>query len=157
MKETGKSFDMDPKTFTLASIFRMELYNFADVIRYRAHWSITEICVFWCQTFNKINSGTSNQSLIKQHLDIYGDLERAYKLFSPLFMSHYNKVFYFVVVTFTTKCFDAVKSQMLPQRSSILKQSSRTSQKSGRCSNSMSSSTTKMEWTEAGCWGQPNQ
>ncbi|KAG6552247.1 hypothetical protein Mapa_006097 [Marchantia paleacea] len=33
MKETGKSFDMDPKTFTLASIFRMELHNFAEVIR----------------------------------------------------------------------------------------------------------------------------
>ena len=33
MKETEKSFDMDPKTFTLANLFRMELHKFASVIR----------------------------------------------------------------------------------------------------------------------------
>ena len=32
MEATGKSFDMDPKTFTLANIFRMELHNFAAQI-----------------------------------------------------------------------------------------------------------------------------
>ncbi|KAG0555973.1 hypothetical protein KC19_11G016600 [Ceratodon purpureus] len=32
MVETGKTFDMDPKTFTLANIFRMELHNFAAQI-----------------------------------------------------------------------------------------------------------------------------
>nr|AML30863.1 axonemal inner arm dynein heavy chain 7 [Marsilea vestita] len=32
MKETGKSFDMDPKSFTLANLFRMELHKFASVI-----------------------------------------------------------------------------------------------------------------------------
>lgn len=37
MKETGKSFDMDPKTFTLANLFRMELHKFASIIRYECH------------------------------------------------------------------------------------------------------------------------
>ncbi|XP_073386148.1 dynein-1-alpha heavy chain, flagellar inner arm I1 complex isoform X3 [Physcomitrium patens] len=32
MEETGKNFDMDPKTFTLANIFRMELHNYAATI-----------------------------------------------------------------------------------------------------------------------------
>ncbi|EFJ08822.1 hypothetical protein SELMODRAFT_131043 [Selaginella moellendorffii] len=32
MEVTGKSFDMDPKSFTLANLFRMELHNFAAVI-----------------------------------------------------------------------------------------------------------------------------
>ena len=32
MKTTGKTFDMDPKTFTLENLFSMELHNFADVI-----------------------------------------------------------------------------------------------------------------------------
>ncbi|KAL2608324.1 hypothetical protein R1flu_026897 [Riccia fluitans] len=43
MKETGKSFDMDPKTFTLASIFRMELHNFADVISEITNCAIKEL------------------------------------------------------------------------------------------------------------------
>lgn len=34
MQETGKSFDMDPKTFTLANVFKMELHNFAAQIGY---------------------------------------------------------------------------------------------------------------------------
>ena len=32
MEETGKTFEMDPKTFTLANIFRMELHNFSAQI-----------------------------------------------------------------------------------------------------------------------------
>ena len=32
MKMTGKTFDMDPKTFTLENLFSMELHNFADQI-----------------------------------------------------------------------------------------------------------------------------
>ncbi|OAE19678.1 hypothetical protein AXG93_1847s1410 [Marchantia polymorpha subsp. ruderalis] len=43
MKETGKSFDMDPKTFTLASIFRMELHNFAEVISDITNAAIKEL------------------------------------------------------------------------------------------------------------------
>ena len=34
MQETGKSFEMDPKTFTLANVFKMELHNFAAQIGY---------------------------------------------------------------------------------------------------------------------------
>eukprot|EP00249_Psilotum_nudum_P005432 c18873_g1_i1 orf=354-1541(+) len=35
MKETGKSFDMDPNLFTLENLFQMELHNFTSVIRYK--------------------------------------------------------------------------------------------------------------------------
>ena len=32
MAKTGKSFDMNPDTFTLENLFAMELHNFKDVI-----------------------------------------------------------------------------------------------------------------------------
>ena len=32
MVKTGKSFDMNPETFTLDNLFAMELHNFKDVI-----------------------------------------------------------------------------------------------------------------------------
>lgn len=32
MEMTGKDFDMNPETFTLANLFAMELHNFADTI-----------------------------------------------------------------------------------------------------------------------------
>ncbi len=32
MEMTGKNFDMNPETFTLANLFTMELHNFADTI-----------------------------------------------------------------------------------------------------------------------------
>ena len=32
MTKTGKEFDMNPETFTLANIFAMDLHNFIDTI-----------------------------------------------------------------------------------------------------------------------------
>ena len=32
MQKTGKSFDMNPDTFTLENLFAMELHNYKDVI-----------------------------------------------------------------------------------------------------------------------------
>ncbi len=32
MEMTGKNFDMNPETFTLANLFAMELHNFAETI-----------------------------------------------------------------------------------------------------------------------------
>jgi len=57
MDITGKSFDMDPKTFTLARIFKMELHNFAAQIGYVLNVFFHEmpfisICTF--QSFNFI-------------------------------------------------------------------------------------------------------
>ena len=32
MAKTGKDFDMNPETFTLANLFAMDLHNFSDTI-----------------------------------------------------------------------------------------------------------------------------
>ncbi|KAJ7569126.1 hypothetical protein O6H91_01G062100 [Diphasiastrum complanatum] len=43
MKETNRSFDMDPKSFTLGSLFKMELHKFSNVISEITNAAVKEL------------------------------------------------------------------------------------------------------------------
>jgi dynein heavy chain len=45
MEETGQKFEMDPKTFTLGSLFAMQLHNYADTISEITNGAVKELTI----------------------------------------------------------------------------------------------------------------